>query len=536
MGMLNVKKTIITKDSLQKSIKNIVPITKNFEYFNKNIYNNMKNIFDSDEKKKNIISYLDDKIKREREQRSISPLLNSNSSSVKSNNNNNIYYNQKKQSKKLIKDYQAISQEYSNAESLNKVRYSSTNMKNLNIHHMKQYSNNNIGKLFYFKDDENDEVNKKINEMRRSIKNQIDKEFPIKVYKNDNLQITFLRINITTLKHENEEKEFKKEQFNICINSLNKNNRQKDIKKDNIFKKEFSNFCIKGNDKKENNFIQESVNFYVKGNNKKEIIFEKEFNNFTIEGNNKKEIILEKEYIDFEIKGINEKEIEEEKDFSGFKFTKIENGEKINEFYIKENIEELNKKFEEENITINNLPLKFSSNIKSINEIDQVEKFEFIQLNNLNKKENKKLINIGVNTMKDKRKFENKGISVNFFPITTQIGINTDDIENRINNNNNDNNNIIKINRNKYNYENENKDYLKKNNTNIFNVELKNYNKGKIEKRSTTSKEKLQKALKEYIDKRIELEADDYILENSSNNSYQGNYSQLENSQHEVGI
>ena len=30
-------------------------------------------------------------------------------------------------------------------------------------------------------------------------------------------------------------------------------------------------------------------------------------------------------------------------------------------------------------------------------------------------------MNIGVNTMKDKRKFENKGISVNFFPITTQI-------------------------------------------------------------------------------------------------------------------
>ena len=63
--------------------------------------------------------------------------------------------------------------------------------------------------------------------------------------------------------------------------------------------------------------------------------------------------------------------------------------------------------------------------------------------------------------MKDKRKFENKGISVNFFPITTQIGINKIDIENRINNNNDNNKN--KINRNKYNYENENKDYLKKN-------------------------------------------------------------------------
>ena len=459
LNMLNYKKLLISKELLP--IKNIIPITKNFENFNKNIYNNMKSILDCDEKKKNIISYIDNRRKKEREQRSTSPLLNINSSSV-NYKNNNIYFNQIKTSNKIIKDYQTISHEYSNEENFNKIRYSSQNYKNINIHHNKQYSNNNLSKLFYSKDDEDDEVNKKINEMRRNIKNQIDKQFPFKVIKNDNLQITFLRINITTVKHENEEKKFKKEQFDICFNSLNKNNSQKDSKKDNIFKKEFSNFCIKGNDKKENNFIQESVNFYVKGNNKKEIIFEKEFNNFTIEGNNKKEIILEKEFIDFNIKGINKKEIDEVKDFSGFKFTKIENGEKINEFYIKENIEELNKKFEEENITINNLPLKFSSNIKSINEIDQVEKFEFIQLNNLNKKENKKLINIGVNTMKDKRKFENKGISVNFFPITTQIGINTDDIENRINNNNNDNNNIIKINRNKYNYENENKDYLKK--------------------------------------------------------------------------
>ena len=482
MGMLNVKKTIITKDSLQKSIKNIVPITKNFEYFNKNIYNNMKNIFDSDEKKKNIISYLDDKIKREREQRSISPLLNSNSSSVKSNNNNNIYYNQKKQSKKLIKDYQAISQEYSNEESLNKVRYSSTNMKNLNIHHMKQYSNNNIGKLFYFKDDENDEVNKKINEMRRNIKNQIEKENPIKAIKNDNLQITFLRINISTVKHKNEENEFKKEQFDICFNGLNKINNEKDNKKDNIFKKESYNFYIKGNDNKDKNFIKECDNFYIKGN-KKDLIFEKEFNHFSIKENNKKKIILEKEFIDFKIQGINEKNVEKEKD----------------------------------------LPLKLSNDIKSMNEIDQVENFEFIHFNNINKKENKQLINIGINTMKDKRKFENKGISVNFFPITTQIGINTDDIENRLNNINK-----INTNENKYNYK--NKNINKKNNNNIYNIKLQSNKKEKREKRTTTSKERLQIALKEYINKRIELETDDYIVESSSNNSYQGNYSQLENS------
>ena len=138
--------------------------------------------------------------------------------------------------------------------------------------------------------------------------------------------------------------------------------------------------------------------------------------------------------------------------------------------------------------------------------------------------------------MKDKRKFENKGISVNFFPITTQIGINTDDIENRINNNNNNNDNKIKDNGNKYNYKNENKDYYKKNNNNLLNIELKSNNKEKKEKRSATSKERLQKALKEYINKRIELEADDYILESNSNNSYQGSYSQLENSQQEVEI
>ena len=195
--MLNVKKSLISNDSLKKSIKNNVQITQNIEYFNKNIYNNIKNIFDFDEKKKNIISYIDDRRKREKEQRSISPLLNSNSSSV-NYNNNNININQKTPSKNLIKDYKTISQEYSNVESYNKNRYSSTNKKNLNIHHMKHYSNYNIGKLLYYKDDEDDEVNKKINEMRRNIKNQIDKQFPFKVIKNDNLQITFLRINITS--------------------------------------------------------------------------------------------------------------------------------------------------------------------------------------------------------------------------------------------------------------------------------------------------------------------------------------------------
>ena len=158
-----------------------------------------------------------------------------------------------------------------------------------------------------------------------------------------------------------------------------------------------------------------------------------------------------------------------------------------------------------------------------MNEIDQVENFEFIHFNNINKKENKQLINIGINTMKDKRKFENKGISVNFFPITTQIGINTDDIENRLNNINK-----INTNENKYNYKNEN--INKKNNNNIYNIKLQSNKKEKREKRTTTSKERLQIALKEYINKRIELETDDYIVESSSNNSYQGNYSQLENS------
>ena len=479
LNMLNYKKLLITKELLP--IKNIIPITKNFENFNKNIYNNMKSILDCDEKKKNIISYIDNRRKKEREQRSTSPLLNINSSSV-NYKNNNIYFNQIKTSNKIIKDYQTISHEYSNEENFNKIRYSSQNYKNINIHHNKQYSNNNLSKLFYSKDDEDDEVNKKINEMRRNIKNQIEKENPIKAIKNDNLQITFLRINISTVKHKNEENEFKKEQFDICFNGLNKINNEKDNKKDNIFKKESYNFYIKGNDNKDKNFIKECDNFYVKGN-KKDLIFEKEFNHFSIKENNKKKIILEKEFIDFKIQGINEKNVEKEKD----------------------------------------LPLKLSNDIKCMNEIDQVENFEFIHFNNINKKENKQLINIGINTMKDKRKFENKGISVNFFPITTQIGINTDDIENRLNNINK-----INTNENKYNYKNEN--INKKNNNNIYNIKLQSNKKEKREKRTTTSKERLQIALKEYINKRIELETDDYIVESSSNNSYQGNYSQLENS------
>ena len=59
------------------------------------------------------------------------------------------------------------------------------------------------------------------------------------------------------------------------------------------------------------------------------------------------------------------------------------------------------------------------------NEIDVNENFQI--LSNLNKeKQNKNLTNTGMNTIKDRRKFVENGINVNFNSITSNSGNNTD--------------------------------------------------------------------------------------------------------------
>ena len=87
-----------------------------------------------------------------------------------------------------------------------------------------------------------------------------------------------------------------------------------------------------------------------------------------------------------------------------FKLIKFNNGILQKEFLLNESIEELNKKFSEELIKINNIPLKLNNNS---NEIDLTQNFNILSSF---KKENKNLVNKGMNTIKDKRKFIENGV------------------------------------------------------------------------------------------------------------------------------
>ena len=111
--------------------------------------------------------------------------------------------------------------------------------------------------------------------------------------------------------------------------------------------------------------------------------------------------------------------------YSGYKLSKYYKGKLINEFLLNESIESLNKKFTEELVEINNIPLRFINKFDNQNEIDLNENFQI--LSNLSKgKLNKNLMNTGMNTVKDKRKFAENGVNVNFNPITSNSGNNTD--------------------------------------------------------------------------------------------------------------
>ena len=442
MRMLNIKKSIITKDSFLKDINPDFPLNKKYGNIKKNAYKNEQNIFDSDEKKNEIIFYLDKKRNEEirEKERSISPSLGNNI--FTSINNINLIT----PTKINKKDFQTISKEkfFNNSE----------------YHKNRNISNNNISKKYI---SENDEIEKKIKELK--IRNQINKKYPIRIIKkNNNLKMTFIRINITTVKHAVEDN-YLEEKFDFSIN--NKNNIEK-------LKKEFE---------------KESINFLIEGKKKEED------------------------------KGDND-------NFIGFKLSKIENGKEVKEYYINESIEELNKKFEEDNIKINDFPLKFKTYDKTINEIDKLEDIEYIKIKN-DKKEIKNLIDIGINTIKDKKKFENKGISVNFFPITTQRGVNTDDTIWKYNNNIDDINDDVK----KIHYRNYSHNYIERGkhyftDNNYYN---KNIKREKLESKNKVTRDKLQKALNEYRSKRIELQEKIYYDE-SSNNSFQESFGILERS------
>ena len=111
--------------------------------------------------------------------------------------------------------------------------------------------------------------------------------------------------------------------------------------------------------------------------------------------------------------------------YSGYKLSKYEKGKLKNEFLLYESIESLNNKFMEELIEINKILSRLINKFYYQNEIDVNENFQI--LSNLNKeKQNKNLTNTGMNTIKDRRKFVENGINVNFNSITSNSGNNTD--------------------------------------------------------------------------------------------------------------
>ena len=71
----NIKKLIMSRDSFQKLVKQNGPLNKNLNKLNENYYYNMKSIFDSDEKKTQLMSYIEKlRIKDRIKQRSVSPI------------------------------------------------------------------------------------------------------------------------------------------------------------------------------------------------------------------------------------------------------------------------------------------------------------------------------------------------------------------------------------------------------------------------------------------------------------------------------
>ena len=335
-------KTILSRESFREIIKQNDSLDKNLGKLNRNYYTNMKSIFDSDEKKINIISFIDKLRTKDRlKQKSVSP---------------------------LIKDY----------EPLKFIEYNSPKKTNKNHYSLKTANYNKKGKNFYNKIyeekkqennyiyDENMEIENRLNYYRNNIPYHMSTAPIFKIRnKKDQYQITFIRINITTIRtiksksYVNNNK-LTKENFSLCFESKNQKNENKN--------------------NNENLLQINSYNLNFKPNN------------------------------------IND-------NFTGFKLIKFNNGILQKEFLLNESIEELNKKFSEELIKINNIPLKLNNKIDYSNEIDLTQNFNILSSF---KKEDKNLVNKGMNTIKDKRKFIENGVNVDFNPITSNSGNNTD--------------------------------------------------------------------------------------------------------------
>jgi hypothetical protein len=124
--------------------------------------------------------------------------------------------------------------------------------------------------------------------------------------------------------------------------------------------------------------------------------------------------------MNFSINSKNKKD-----NFTGLKLIKYEEGKIKKEILLNESIEKINKKLEEEKIKIDNIQLKLNIINEYTKEIDQTVNFNIIS-NIIREKVKLNLVNKGMNTLRDKRKFKEIGINVSYNPITSNSGNNTE--------------------------------------------------------------------------------------------------------------
>ena len=124
--------------------------------------------------------------------------------------------------------------------------------------------------------------------------------------------------------------------------------------------------------------------------------------------------------MNFSIKSKNKKD-----NFTGLKLIQYEEGKIKKEILLNESIERINKKLEEEKIKIDNIQLKFNIINEYTKEIDQTVNFNIIS-NRIREKVKLNLVNKGMNTLRDKRKFKEIGINISYNPITSNAGNNTE--------------------------------------------------------------------------------------------------------------
>ncbi len=365
-----IKKVVMSRDSFQKLVKENESLNTNLGKLHNNYYDNMKTLFNSDEKKNQILMCINKLRFKDRLKRSISPIIYQQdnlrlSSREPQFNKSQINTFQIDNSKEIVEE--------KIEERPNSYRNVINYVNNQNYININDFNNNNqeLEKIIKVpKKNNNDFDNVIIPKNKSSIQLTNIKE---------KFQITFTRINITT---------FKKKNHNILTKKINRN-----LMKDYFF---FSiqPTIIKNN---YNNNLKSKIN-----NNPLKI----ESNDLIIESN------------------IEKNKIKQFGDFTGYKLIELNNGKLLKEISFNESIESLNKKLEEEKIIINNIPLRFHYINFSTNEIDQIENFNILPLIKENIK--LKLVNIGVNTIKEKKKFKDIGINVGYIPITSNAGNNTD--------------------------------------------------------------------------------------------------------------